>query len=60
METEGGANPLSAQEGGKEEGFTEEDLKELTTFDEIELGAIVQRYKKIEGEWTLKDIERFA
>ena len=32
----------------------------MTTRDEIELQAIVEKYKKIEGEWTLKDVERFA
>ena len=43
-----------------ESGFNEEDLKELVTRDEIELQAILDKYKKIEGEWSLKDVEKFA
>jgi hypothetical protein len=44
----------------EESGFNEEDLKELVTRDEVELLAILDKYKKIEGEWSLKDVEKFA
>ena len=54
----GGEQGSSSQRD--ESGFNEEDLKELVTRDEIELQAILDKYKKIEGEWCLKDVEKFA
>ena len=39
---------------------TEEEINDLNTFEEIELRAIVEKYKKIEGEWSLKDVEKFV
>jgi hypothetical protein len=37
-----------------------EESNDLNTYEEIELRAIVEKYKKIEGEWSLKDVEKFV